>query len=161
MDKLELLKEYVVNGKVLQLATITEGGPWVCHVWYVADWDNDRLLFTSRTTRNHSVHIEYDHRVAGGILDMELTSLGQSVRGVSFTGSARVVPLSDLLGSIYKFSKRWPAADLAHAAIANGSTNIRLYEININKWVLHDEVNMPSDPRFEYEPNACDGISDV
>ena len=153
MDKLAILRDYVESAKVMQLATLTKDGPWICHVWYVADWTKDRLLFTSRTTRNHSIHIERDQRVAGGILDMQLKSLGQPVRGISFTGKARVVPLQDLVNSISIFCSRWPITDLTQAAIVNGSTNTRVYEILIDKWVLHDEVNFPSDPRFEYEPN--------
>lgn len=152
MDKVLLLKEYVDNARVMQLATVSDNGPWVCHVWYAVDWSKDRLLFTSRTIRTHSAHIALNDRVAGGILDMQLSALGQPVQGVTFTGSARIVSLLELASSLHLFCKRWPAADLAHAAIASGATNSRLYEVLVDKWVLHDEVNLRSDPRFELVP---------
>jgi uncharacterized protein YhbP (UPF0306 family) len=151
MDKDQLIREYVEAGKVMQLATVGEEGPWMCHVWYALDWSGQRLLFTSRTIRTHSRHLESDGRVAGGILNALPNALGEPVQGVTFTGIGRVVRISELAQSLVLFCKRWPAANLVHAAIENGSTNSRLYEVLVDRWILHDEVNSPNDPRFELE----------
>jgi len=148
-QKESLLRAYVDAAKVMQLATLGPDGPHVCHVWYAIHWPSNRLLFTSSTARNHSVHIAANPAVGGGILDMDLKALGQKVRGVAFTGMARVVPDNDLDDSLRTFLLRWPKAGLDAAKIRRNEVPHRLYEVQVSRWILHDEVNLTDGPRFE------------
>ena len=149
IEQTESLRNAVDKGKVMQLATLNEGTPWLCHVWYVVDWAENRLLFTSNTIRNHSRHIAHDNRVAGAILSQELASLGQRVLGVTFTGLASIVPDSKLDSSLNLFLARWPTDALVASKIRSEAIPNRLYEVRVRLWVLHDEVNFPDRPRFE------------
>ena len=146
------IRDYALSGKVLQLATNDKNGlPWVCHVWYAVTFEPDRIYFTSNIVRNHSQHIEQNPNVAAGILAATPDQLGDRVRGLSVQGTARIVPSSDLDKALEVFVNRWPAAagTLTAEAIRSEEIPNRLYEIVVQEWILHDEVNFPGDPRQE------------
>ena len=142
-DERELLEEYVRDGKLMQLATQDENGPYLCNVWYLPQFSPDRLYFISNVKRNHSEHIRSRPAVAGTIMHEELDQLGQKVRGVTFRGMARELPIEGLDELIARFVGQWPNAKDAidPAKLASGDTPMRIYEIAINEWVLFDEVN--------------------
>jgi uncharacterized protein YhbP (UPF0306 family) len=149
-DARSLLEEYVHLGKAMQLATLGAGGaPVVCNLWFAFSFSPDRLWFISRPNRAHCANIRTDARVAGAILAIELDSVGQAVRGVSFTGRAVELPTTGIDAPIAVYAKRWPAAAAAidPARIANGEAHHRVYEIAIDEWVLYDEANFRGQPR--------------
>jgi hypothetical protein len=96
----------------------------------------------------HSVNIRRDGRVAGGIVAMPLTGLGQTVIGVTFTGAASELG-ADASRELEHFLNRWPQArdNVSTERVANDSTPSRLYEIEIDEWVLFDEKTFPDSPR--------------
>lgn len=146
----DLLEQYVESGKLMQLATLCAGGsPVVCNVWYDFQFAPDLLRFVSRHDRNHCANIRNDARVAGSIIAIELEGLGQTVRGVTYTGAARELPVVGVDDEIRAFVTRWPAssATIDPDALANGETATRLYEITVDDWVLFDEENFPDQPR--------------
>ncbi|MDF5756123.1 pyridoxamine 5'-phosphate oxidase family protein [Spongiactinospora sp. TRM90649] len=136
-----LLEEYVSGGKVMQLATLTGGMPRVCTVWYQAAFRPDRLRWISRHDREHSRAIATDPNVAGVIVTIPLDTLGQNVRGVSFTGLARELPVVGADAEVHAFTERWPAAAAALDAMPTGPT--RLYEVVVEAWVVFDEEHFP------------------
>ncbi|WP_018635507.1 pyridoxamine 5'-phosphate oxidase family protein [Parafrankia elaeagni] len=147
---LTLTRDYVRDGKVMQIATLAaDGEPVVCNLWYASSFDPDRLLFISRPDRVHCQNIRADRRVGGAVLTIELDGLGQEVQGVSFAGTARQVPedAADDLLPIYH--RRWPAgASLASVERWREDADAhRLYEIRVHRWTLFDEINHPDDPR--------------
>lgn len=149
---LKALRDLVNAGKVMQLATIDGESPWLCHVWYAVDWPRNSLLFTSNIIRNHSKHIEKNSRVAGAILAQELTSLGQKVQGVTFTGNASAVSNDQLDHVLPIFLARWPTDALEASKIKSGLIPNKLYRVTVDLWILHDELNFPDSPRFEWHP---------
>ena len=144
------LIDEVHAGRLMQLATLdAEGQPQMCHVWYAATFSPDRLLFISRATREHSRNLRTDARVAGAIIADVPTGLGETVRGVSFTGTATEVPPHDLDERVATFLDRWPQAS-AHinaAALRDGTSPSRLYQITVTGWILFDEQHYPDQPR--------------
>lgn len=145
-----LLEQYVQVGKLMQLASVSsDGAPTVCNVWYDVHFSPDVLRFISRYDRQHSQNIRVDSRVAGGIIATPLEELGQTVRGVTFTGSARELPTCGIDGEIAAFVARWPRAEgsLHPGKLAAGEIATRLYEVTIGEWVLFDEENFPEQPR--------------
>jgi uncharacterized protein YhbP (UPF0306 family) len=146
----DLLEEYVATGKAMQLATVRDdGGPVVCNLWYAHAFEPDRLFFISRPAREHCANLRADGRVAGGILAIELDEVGQAVRGVSFTGTARELPVTGIDEQIKVYAGRWPTAANAidPARLASGETHHRVYQIDVDSWVLYDEENFRSQPR--------------
>jgi uncharacterized protein YhbP (UPF0306 family) len=150
-DSRQLLEEYVREGKLMQLATRDDRGPWLCNVWYAPRFDPDRLYFISNRTRNHSAHIRADGAVAGGIMHEQLEQLGQKVRGVTFRGRATELRTEGIDEQLELFLGRWPSANgaIGKESLAREETPMRLYEVAIEKWVLFDEVNFEGDPRQE------------
>jgi uncharacterized protein YhbP (UPF0306 family) len=151
----DLLEEYVAAGKVMQLATLDpDGAPVVCHLWYAHGFRPDRLWFISRPARAHCVNLRRDPRVAGTILAIELDAVGQAVRGVSFTGSARELPTTGVEEQIRAYAGRWPTAANAidPARLAAGHTHHRIYQIDVTGWVLYDEEHFRSQPRQPVPP---------
>ncbi|MGC9667547.1 pyridoxamine 5'-phosphate oxidase family protein [Planosporangium sp. 12N6] len=148
----DLLEEYVAAGKVMQLATVDDrGAPVVCNLWYAFEFAPDRLWFISRPARQHCANLRADRRVAGAILAIELDEVGQAVRGVSFTGTARELPTTGIDDQIRVYAGRWPraAGAIDPARLAEGVTHHRVYEIEVTDWVLYDEQNFGGQPRQE------------
>ncbi|WP_040792251.1 pyridoxamine 5'-phosphate oxidase family protein [Nocardia paucivorans] len=146
MDERALLEEYVAGGKLMQLSTIdADGAPRVCSVWYLAEFRPDRLWFVSRQDREHSRNIRRNPLVAGAIMDIPLHELGQTARGVSFSGRAHELPGSGVNDRAKAFVARWPNAAPVLDAMPEGAS--RLYEITVGEWVLFDEENFRRDPR--------------
>jgi len=145
-----LLIDYVRSGKLMQLATLNQNGaPALCHVWYRPAFEPDRLWFISRHDRSHSDNIRSNAAVAGGIVAIPLDGLGQTVRGVTFTGAATELPTEGIDDEVAGFIERWPnaAGAIDLDALARNDTPTRLYRISVEAWVLFDEENFPSDPR--------------
>ncbi|WP_433358854.1 pyridoxamine 5'-phosphate oxidase family protein [Streptosporangium sp. CA-115845] len=150
MNARDLLKEYVMGGKLMQITTLAgDGAPQTCSVWYDAHFAPDVLRWISRHDRSHSANIRTDSRVSGAIVAIPLDELGQTVRGVSFTGQARELPTVGIDEQIAEFVARWPAAAgaLDRTKLMARHTPTRLYEATITQWVLFDEEHFPSDPR--------------
>ncbi|MGW1740484.1 pyridoxamine 5'-phosphate oxidase family protein [Nocardia sp. NPDC001965] len=146
MSERQLLEEYVAGGKLMQLATVDEiGTPRVCSVWYLAAFRPDKLWFLSRRDREHSLSIRRNALVAGAIVDIVLDELGQTARGVSFSGRAEELPGVGIEDRARAFGVRWPNAAPVLEAMPEGAS--RLYEIAVAEWVLFDEENYRGDPR--------------
>lgn len=145
VDARKILEEYVSAGKLMQVSSVSDTGfPAVCHVWYLAQFRPDALYFISRRDREHSANIRRNERVAGGIVTIPLTGLGQKVTGVTFTGRARELG-ADARDQAERFTARWPNARIATAGGDDGSA--RLYEIRVDEWILFDETSFPESPR--------------
>lgn len=138
------LEAYVASGKLAQVTTLCpDGRPILCHVWYDYSFKPDRLRFMSQTRRDHCQNIRNDDRVAGGIVAIELSGLGQKVRGVTFKGIASELSTPTHQSEVEQFIRRWPAA--APSLVPDSSA--RLYEIQVSEWLLFDEEKFPEDPR--------------
>ena len=149
-DLRELLTAYVTNGKVLQLATLDgQGHPYVSNLWFASAFEPDRLYFISRPNRRHCENLRARPAVAGSVLAIELTELGQAVRGVTFTGTGRQLPTEGVDQEIAVYAGRWPSAAGAidPVKLAAGQTHHRIYEIAVTSWILYDEENFRADPR--------------
>jgi uncharacterized protein YhbP (UPF0306 family) len=145
----EALEQYVAAGMLMQVATVSASGdPAVCHVWYHAVFRPDQLYFMSRRDRAHSANLRDDPRVAGGIVTIPLSGLGQVVRGVTFKGRARELDIA-ATAEITAFTRRWPGARnaLDGQKPSNPDTSSRLYEITVSEWVLFDEEGFRGSPR--------------
>jgi uncharacterized protein YhbP (UPF0306 family) len=142
-----LLEQYVQAGKLMQLASLSgDGSPMVCNVWYDAHFAPDVLRFISRHDCQHSHNVRVDGRVAGEIIAIPLDGLGQTVRGVTFTGSARELPNYGINEEIAAFVTRWPRAEAAlnPSKLARGEIPTRLYEVAIAEWVILTKRISPS-----------------
>jgi uncharacterized protein YhbP (UPF0306 family) len=149
--EVSLLREYVNSGSIMQIATTSKSGePWMAHCWFAAD-DDLNLIFMSRQSRKHSRHIIENDRVSGGILAIPLEGLGQTVRGVTLSGTCEMVRESGITRAYEAYRSRWPQIEqmaTAEKLIESGAEN-RLWRISPSTFVLFDELHFPDDPRRE------------
>lgn len=149
MGERALLEAYIEKAKLMQLSTVNrDGTPSMCQVWYSCQFDPDALFFISRKDRMHSANIRERPNVAGAVVDIPLTGLGQVVRGVTFRGVASELG-PDCASQLHNFTSRWPQASeiVTVAKLAAGDTLTRLYSVKITQWILFDERHYPESPR--------------
>lgn len=150
-ELMRMIDGYLAKGKLLHLATISNGIPWLCHVWYAqGPWPNS-LVFTSNRSRRHSIEIASGSNVAGGIVAIDLEGLGQKVQGVSFEGRASEASREMMTEAYEAYASRWPRVRTMFSSrdIETGATNMRMYVVRLVRLVFFDEINFPDDPRKE------------
>jgi hypothetical protein len=146
-DPRRLLVDGVGAATLMQVATVGDTGfPALCHVWFQAEFEPDRLTFLSREDREHVINLRNDPRVAASIALEVPSGLGSPVRGVTLSGLAQEIPGIALPDAAARFVTRWPRAA---AALDRARVRSRLYEITVLRWVLFDEINFPDEPRIE------------
>ncbi len=84
----KIIKDYLKEAKMMQLATVSGGKPWVCNVWFAADNDLNIYWFSS-ITRRHSEEVMNDPHVAAAIC-LPLTP-ADPARGIQLEGTAELL----------------------------------------------------------------------
>src|SRR5947209_528279 len=90
MDLKQLITEYLGTNKQMQLATVKDGQPWICTVYFVAD-DDLNLYWMSARERQHSVEISNDPKVAAKVVQD-----AERKQALQITGTAIEVGDNDL-----------------------------------------------------------------
>src|SRR4030042_5823524 len=150
VDLKKLIKEYLSEANLMQIATVKNNKPWIATVWFAPDGDFN-LYFISRNTRRHSQEIAKNPFVAGAIAKPHKT-LGDKTRGIQFEGKCYEVKGAELIKSFAIFAKRFPTVTkfiLSPKDIIEGVTDHHFYKIVPSQIVLFDEVNFPDQSRRE------------
>lgn len=146
-----LLRDYVASGLIMQIGTSSKtGDPGMAHCWYAPD-DDLNLIFMSRQSRKHSRHILENDRVSGGILAITLEGLGQTVRGVTLSGTCEMVREGGIARAYETYRSRWPQVQqmVTPEQLVESAADNRLWKITPVSFVLFDEEHFPGDPRRE------------
>jgi len=129
----------------MQLATISEKGPWVCSVYYVADEDLN-LYWLSFPTRRHSQDIATDSRVAVTVA----LKTDQPVVGVQAEGDVSMVTDKDVVARVMdQYVLKYDNGTAFHDNFLAGTNEHQLYQLKPHTYVLFDEVTFPDDGRQE------------
>jgi uncharacterized protein YhbP (UPF0306 family) len=149
----KLIQAYLKEAKMMQLATVADGKPWVCNVWFAADKDMNIYWFSS-TTRRHSQEVTKDPHVAAAIC-LPQTPPADPPRGLQLEGTAELLtnPLDVAVAMKYYVGKIFNLKQVK-LFMANIDRPHRFYRIKPELFVLFDVVNFPSDPRQEYRPSS-------
>lgn len=148
MDLRKLIREYLSEAKLMQLATIDENGsPWICSVWFASDEDLNIYWFSS-LTREHSKHLKSNDKVAAA---MALPQTPQDKpRGLQLSGRAmQLVEDKDIEKAKSLYVDRIFDEKTVDDFIANEAKPHRFYMIKPDKIVLFDTVNYPEESRQE------------
>lgn len=143
----KLLKEYLKEAKMMQLATVSKGKPWICNVWFAADKDLNIYWF-SATNRRHSEEVAKDPHVAAAICLPQKP--GGSARGVQLEGTAELLtsPKDVAVAMRYYVGKIFTIKQVK-LFMAHIDRPHRFYRIKPTKYVLFDTVNFPDNSRQE------------
>ena len=146
MDLRKLVKEYYAGNKHMQLATVSNGQPWICTVYFVADEDFN-LYWMSARERQHSIEIAHDSKVA--ITVVRDTERKQALQIV---GNAYEVANEDLERVHELYQSKFGQKDYDLEEIKQHKPTGRAYWVfKPTKISLWDEVNFPDSPKQIFE----------
>ena len=142
-----LIKKYLEEAKLMQLATSLGDKPWVCSVWFAADKDLNIYWFSS-TNRRHSKEVLKNPNVAGAIVLPHTPD--DPPRGIQFSGVANVLEDGKEIEKVISiYSKRiFPKGKISEF-MNNKEKPHKFYKIKPKQYVLFDAVNFPKNSRQE------------
>lgn len=142
---LDIIRRYLQEAKMMQLATVSDGKPWVCNVWFAADNDLNIYWF-SATNRRHSQEVMKDPHVAAAICLPQTPS--DAPRGIQLEGTAELLtePI-DVARAIKHYVGRIFNLRQVKQFMAHLDRPHRFYRIKPSQIVLFDVANFPDDPR--------------
>lgn len=151
MNKIEqLIREYLKEAKMMQLATAEGSQPWACSVWFASDEDLNIYWFSS-TTRQHSVEIRKNPKVAATICLPQ--SPADVPRGLQLKGLAgELNNPKDIAKARSVYEGRIFDAKTVDSLMVHPEKPHRFYRIWPNLIVLFDAVNFPDESRQEWRP---------
>jgi uncharacterized protein YhbP (UPF0306 family) len=145
MDPKALLKDYLNQQHMMQLATVHDGQPWVCTVYFVADEDFN-LYWASLPTRRHSLEITNDSHAAVAIAVKHVK--GEPVVGIQMSGTAeQLQPSINHQAIVKSYATRFNRDDQWIEDFTEGNTEHRLYKFTPASIFLFDEVYFPGGSR--------------
>lgn len=141
----DLIKEYLDSKKDMQLATVANGRPWICTVYFVYD-DDFNLYWTSERSRQHSMEIINDPKAA-----VTVVKDNKHKQALQITGNAYEVADEELQRVHDLYQARYGAKDYDLEEIKKHNPEGRSYWVfkptEISLW---DEVNFPDAPKQKY-----------
>lgn len=151
MKKIEgLIRQYLKEAKMMQLATAMGNQPWACTVWFAIDEDLNIYWFSS-TTRRHSKEVKANPKVAGAITLPHTPK--DPPRAVQFEGIAKeLTDQKDISKARSVYESRIFDTVTIDSLIANPEKPHRFYKIKPSLFVLFDVINFPDESRQEWKP---------
>ncbi len=142
-----LLNKYLLDGNVMQLATVSKGKPWICTVFYVTD-DKMNIYWLSLPSRRHSRDIAEQPQVAVTVpIKFDLP-----VIGVQAEGTAETVDNHSIIKTVMKkYTEKYGSGKLFYDNFIAGKNQHQMYQFKPKKYVIFDEVNFPEDGSREID----------
>lgn len=145
MDPLELIRQYLPKGRMMQVATVSGDQPWICTVYFVED-DDLNLYWLSLPTRRHSQEIAAHSKVAVAVP----IKFDKPVTGIQAEGVAEPVTDKQTIADIMRrYVDRYNSGQQFYDLFVAGQNQHVLYKFTPSKYVLFDEVTFPDDGRKE------------
>lgn len=146
-----LIKKYLSEAKMMELATSADNQPWVCNVWFVAD-DQLNIYWFSSTTRRHSQEISKNSNVAAAIVTQH-NPAGETGVGVQIQGTAEQLSSEgDIAKARLVYEGRIFDAKTIDDLIDNKEKPHKFYKLKPTLFVLFDPINFPDETRQEWHP---------
>jgi uncharacterized protein YhbP (UPF0306 family) len=137
MDVESLIKQYLSQGKMMQVATSSADQPWVCTVYYVED-EFKNLYWLSLPTTRHSREIAMNPKIAVAIP----IKFDKPVIGLQAEGSAEIVSDASIIVAVmYSYTERYDAGRDFYDNFIAGKNQHLLYKFTPKKFNLFDETN--------------------
>lgn len=143
MDVQELVQQYLEQARLMQLATVRNGRPWICTVYFVPD-EAGNLYWLSKPERRHSQDITQDSRVAVAVA----VKHDQPVIGIQAEGTAEVVRDQDIIRTVMRaYVNKYNSGQEFYDNFVAGRNQHWLYRIVPDHLQLFDEVHFKDGPR--------------
>lgn len=145
-----LIDDYLKEAKMMHLATVRDGKPWSCNVWFAADKDMNIYWFSSRG-RRHSKEVEDSPHVAASIWIPSKPS--DESRGIQLEGTAeRLTKPGDIAKALSVYAGKIFTLQAIKQYMADRDYPHHFYRIRPSSIVLFDTKNYPENSRREYKP---------
>jgi uncharacterized protein YhbP (UPF0306 family) len=151
----EAIRKRLPQGRLMQLATVSGGKPWISTVYFVAD-DALNLYWLSFPTRRHSQEIAEFPFVAVAIA----VKSDQPVVGIQAEGRAGMVEDAGVVQDVMlSYVKKYGTGKKFYDALKAGRAQHRLYRLTPENYVLFDEADFPPEEgRQEWRPPKPTGV---
>ena len=150
----DLIRQYLEEKHIMQLATVHDVQPWVCSVWFVVD-KSLNLYWSSWPERRHSQEIERNPNVSAAIVVQDAHD--SKGIGIQAEGTAKLIetydeiqPIAKLYAEKFNMNKPWVEK------FSNLETKHRLYKLTPARFVLFDEEHFPPNIGQEFRPQIID-----
>lgn len=141
----KLLKQYFEENKLMQLATVSNGHPWLCNVYFVTDNEHN-IYWTSTKARRHSQEILIDPKSACTIVHDS-----KNKQALQITGSSYIVPLDDVERVYHLHAEKYGYKESRlEQALQDTSEGRAFWVLKPETISFWDEVNFPDSPKQEY-----------
>jgi uncharacterized protein YhbP (UPF0306 family) len=147
-DAKQLVKKYLDQMNIMQLATSVGDLPWVCNLHFYAD-NEANLYWISKPDRRHSLEINDNPNAAAAILVHENTPEENYVIGISIAGRAEPIKGLPPPEVTHAFMKKHGHKSSLADEIASGENSHQFYRLTARTIVLFDSKNFPEQPRQE------------
>lgn len=141
-----LAREYLDSVKHMQLATVSNGQPWICTVYFVADEGNN-LYWTSSRDRQHSIEILSDTKAAATIVKdtenkqaLQMSGIAEEVKDENL----------ELVHNLYQ-SKFGPKDYDLNDMKEHKSSGRSYWVFKPRVAMFWDEVNFPDQPKQQLD----------
>lgn len=133
----QLIKQYLTDGKLMQLATSKDNIPWICSVYYVVD-DKQNIYWLSYPERRHSLDIAANHDVAVTVaVKQDVPVIGVQAQGVA----SKVKSPTTVARVMYLYVKKYGVGKSFYKNFTLKTNKHVLYRFTPSKFVLFDEEN--------------------
>jgi uncharacterized protein YhbP (UPF0306 family) len=147
MQESDLIKIYLREGRVMQIATSIDSRPWVCTVYFVPD-EQHNLYWLSLPARRHSLEIAKNNKIA---IAIAVKFDKNPIIGIQSEGSVAVVGDEETVKKVLpayveKYGNGKDFVELFKA----GKNQHSLYKFTPVKYFLFDEVNFSDGQKHEW-----------
>lgn len=149
MDAKALVKQFLKEARVMQLATSVDNKPWVCNVHFYAD-DELNIYWASAPARRHSEEIAKNPNIAATIKIHEDTPEEAYVIGISIEGTAKLASEEEAKKIAKAYGEKLGKSPTLIEEILSGKNPNKFYKLTQKNVVLFDTHNFPDNPRQEF-----------
>lgn len=136
------IKKNLDEMRMMQVASVRAGQPWICTVYFVAD-EQQNLYWLSLPERRHSQEISEHNKVAVAVPVKFDT---QPVIGIQAEGSAEIVQdAGEVKKAMNLYVKKYNLGKDFYDNFTAGKNKHVLYKFLPRKFVLFDEMNYSGD----------------
>lgn len=135
LSREQVFKYLAADAKTIQLATLHDGKPWICTVWFV--YDNElNLYWLSLPDRRHSLDIALSPDVAAAIA----IKTDDPTVGIQMKGRAEVVSDNSIVEeTMDRYYQKYGQGDKFYKNFIDGKNQHQLYKLCPNEITIFDE----------------------
>jgi uncharacterized protein YhbP (UPF0306 family) len=146
----EQIKRSIASCRLMQIATESDGKPWICTVHFVQD-DNQNLYWLSLPSRRHSQDLDKNNRAAVAIVVKD----DKPVIGIQAEGSTIVIKDAYTIKDIMKkYVEKYEIGEQFYDNFVAGKNQHWLYKFTPERFSLFDEVNFKETSPEEWRPQS-------